>query len=86
MYRKKYISYIPVIWSGVSTVDPKLTAMSCLTRCFFVIPFGIYEKMLWRREMLFVKKKKRNIIYNLKSNKGIIVNIRIGKFNGLSVY
>ncbi len=36
--------------------------------------------------MLFVKKKKRNIIYNLKSNKGIVVNIRIGKFNGLSVY
>lgn len=36
--------------------------------------------------MLFVKKKKRNIIYSLKLNKGIIVNIKIGKFSGLSVY
>lgn len=36
--------------------------------------------------MLFVKKKKRNIIHTLKFNKGIVVNIRIGEINGLSVY
>lgn len=60
MYKKKYISYIPVIWSGVSTVDPKLTAMSCLTRCFFVIPFGIYEKC-YGGEKCYLLKRRREI-------------------------